>query len=196
MKTKVCTICKKEKAISEFYFRKDNDSYRNECKSCRIVLGNRYYIKNRRKILKYRTLYRFKNKLKILLRTIKTRCENAKVINYKWYGKKGIKCLLSLDDLKFLWKRDKAYLMKRPSIDRIDNDGNYTLENCRFIELSENIRLGSQKTILQYDLKGNFIKEWISVTTASIGIKSSIENIVGCANGRQKTAKGFIWKYK
>ena len=30
--------------------------------------------------------------------------------------------------------------MKRPSIDRINNDGHYELSNCRFIEASENIK--------------------------------------------------------
>ena len=54
------------------------------------------------------------------------------------YTKNGIKNFLTKEDLKFLWFRDKAYLMKRPSIDRVDGRGNYTLENCRYIELVAN----------------------------------------------------------
>ena len=35
MKTKICTKCKVEKPIIEFYKRNDsNDGYRNECKKC------------------------------------------------------------------------------------------------------------------------------------------------------------------
>ena len=68
------------------------------------------------------------------------RCSNPKDISYKWYGGKGIKCLLTRDDIKLIWFRDKAAAMDRPSIDRIDSAKDYTLDNCRFIELVENCR--------------------------------------------------------
>ena len=59
------------------------------------------------------------------------------------YFKRGIKNKITRDDLKVLWFRDKGYAMKRPSIDRIDSDGDYTFDNCRYIEQAENARLGN-----------------------------------------------------
>jgi hypothetical protein len=55
-----------------------------------------------------------------------------------YFGK--IKFLMTLEDFKTLWFRDKAYLLTRPSIDRKDNDGDYVFSNSRFIELGENNR--------------------------------------------------------
>ena len=37
-----------------------------------------------------------------------------------------------------MWFRDKAYEMKKPTVDRIDSLESYTLENCRYIEAVEN----------------------------------------------------------
>lgn len=50
---------------------------------------------------------------------------------------------MKVKDFKELWFRDKAWLLKSPSIDRIDPSQGYIKENCRFIERSENSRLGN-----------------------------------------------------
>lgn len=70
----------------------------------------------------------------------KSRCENIKNSNYKYYGAKNIKFLISFGDYGFLYKRDGAYRMVCPTIDRINPSGNYEFFNCRFIERSENTR--------------------------------------------------------
>lgn len=46
---------------------------------------------------------------------------------------------LTAPQAKVLWERDGAAKMRKPSLDRIDAAKGYTFENCRFIELSENI---------------------------------------------------------
>lgn len=68
------------------------------------------------------------------------RCESPKAVGYKWYGGKGVRCLLTIDEVKMMWFRDNAAMMKRPSIDRVDSMKDYVLDNCRFIELVENCR--------------------------------------------------------
>lgn len=66
------------------------------------------------------------------------RCTNPNNIKFKNYGGRGIKLLMTVDDFRFLWFRDKAYLLNRASIDREDNDGHYELSNYRFMELGKN----------------------------------------------------------
>ena len=83
------------------------------------------------------------------------RCNNIKHNSYLYYDERGIKFLITEGEVKKLWFRDKGYLLKRPSIDRKDNDGHYTYENCQFIELSENskksnINRKNKKTILNF----------------------------------------------
>lgn len=68
----------------------------------------------------------------------RNRCSNPKLKGYYRYGGRGIKCFLTPDEIHRLWIRDGAAKMRKPSIDRIDNDGHYEFSNCRFIELSAN----------------------------------------------------------
>ena len=72
----------------------------------------------------------------------KGRCENPKNNKYYLYGARGIKFDLGFWAMGVLYWRDKAELMDCPSIDRIDSSGDYTFQNCRFIEKSENSRQG------------------------------------------------------
>jgi hypothetical protein len=48
-----------------------------------------------------------------------------------------------------------------------------------------------------YDLAGNFIKSFFSITEAmkQLGLSNKQGNICACLKGRQKTAYGYIWKY-
>ncbi len=75
----------------------------------------------------------------------KDRCQNPNSNKYSTYGARGIKFLLTKKDMAKLWGRDKARLLKRPSINRIDDDKNYEYSNCEFVELVANCRAGGFK---------------------------------------------------
>lgn len=52
------------------------------------------------------------------------------------------------------------------------------------------------KTILQFNLQNILIKEYKSALEAGRCLGKSGNSIADCAAGRQKTAYGYIWKYK
>lgn len=53
-----------------------------------------------------------------------------------------------------------------------------------------------RKAILQYDLEGNFINEHVSLREASRQLRIDTGSISKVCKGKQKQAKGFIFKYK
>lgn len=52
------------------------------------------------------------------------------------------------------------------------------------------------KPIYQYNLDGNFIREWVNAHKASLELNLSYKAINGCLTGKCRTSQGFIWKYK
>ena len=57
-------------------------------------------------------------------------------------------------------------------------------------------RFRNAKIIVQCDLEGNIIKEYHSIGEASRQLGIDRRNITLCANGKEKTAAGFTWKWK
>lgn len=53
-----------------------------------------------------------------------------------------------------------------------------------------------KKPILQYDIQGNFIKEWDSGSKIQKELNISHGNIVKCCKGLKKQIGGFVWHYK
>lgn len=97
----------------------------------------------------------------------------------------------------------------KPYVNHLDNDKlNNCVENLQWNTGTEHVQhsvdtgvtKALQRKVKQYDAKtGEFIKEYDSALEAAqavglIGAKPS-GPIIKCCKGKQKTSKGFIWKY-
>jgi hypothetical protein len=103
------------------------------------------------------------------------------------------------------WKTNDPYKMSIRSYELLKN---------KFIQKSKNKKITDKhkkslaqknsRKIIQYDMQGNFIKEWNSAADAERFInnqpkanwKELRNNINDCCRGRQKSSYNFIWKYK
>jgi hypothetical protein len=194
---KICTKCGIEKDLSEFHKSKNyKDGHISRCKICVREYGLEYRKENKSLLFERRTVKKQINPWLESFYKINQRCYNEKCKDYYRYGQRGIKNLLSIDEIKKLWFRDKAYWMKNPTIDRINNNGHYEYNNCQWIENEENIAKDKRKSIFQYDLEGNFVKEWNSITEAANYYNGNTSDLCKCLKGQRIQYKLFIWKYK
>lgn len=70
------------------------------------------------------------------------------------------------------------------------------LYNARYGCGKEKVAKALGKPIEQYDLNGNFIKEFPSISECTRQTGYNIGFISDCCNGKYKRAYGFIWKFK
>ena len=61
---------------------------------------------------------------------------------------------------------------------------------------NESNKKNNSKVILQFDMNGNFIKEWVGIKETARHFRPSYTNLSDCLRGNQKSYAGFIWKYK
>ena len=88
---------------------------------------------------------------------IKARCLNPNYPRYEYYGGRGIKVC---DRWKNSFNNFYVDMGKKPEgmeIDRIDNNGDYEPNNCRWVTHAENCR-NTRKTILSMELAGKIRK--------------------------------------
>ena len=84
-----------------------------------------------------------------------------------------------------------------------ENKQNNNVENLEWCDRTHNVNYGTaiermiktaSKSVLQYTLDGQFVREWES--TAECGRNGFNQgHVAECCQGKRKTHKGFIWRY-
>lgn len=102
---------------------------------------------------------------------MKQRCYNENNTAYKNYGERGIDvCDEWKDDFMAFhnWAMDNCY-NDNLTIDRIDNDGNYEPENCRWVDRNQQAR--NKRNNVNYTINGvtRCLKDWCKIQRLNYG---------------------------
>jgi group I intron endonuclease len=81
--------------------------------------------------------------------------------------------------------------------ERFKGRGNWRSQESK-LKQSISLKGKGTKPITQYDKQGNYIKCFQSITEACLDLNKPNRqgDITACCQGKQKTAFGYIWKYK
>ena len=96
---------------------------------------------------------------------MKERCYNPNRNSYCWYGAKEICVCDEWDDFEnfYDWSMNNGYSDKL-TIDRIDSNGNYCPENCRWSTDKEQANNRSTNRIIEYNGESHTLEEWSRIT--------------------------------
>ena len=95
-------------------------------------------------------------------RHMKSRCYDENVREYKWYGKKGVTMCdewLNSFETFFNWSISNGY-KENLTIDRIDCNGNYCPENCRWTTKYVQDRNKTSNTWITYNNETMVMSDW------------------------------------
>ena len=200
MESKKCRVCRKEKPLTDFYYRKDSEKYREDCKKCfnekRKKQGKEWRKNNTGKIKEYHRKYYIENKKDIDKKNREWSKNNREKENKqkrKWREK-------NKDKVKGYckrWKERNGEYFKRPEFiekermrnrerrknpifrlnQNLSRNINYSLKSK---SLSKNGR--KWEKILGYttqDLKEHLEKQFLSgITWENYGSKWHVDHII------------------
>lgn len=97
---------------------------------------------------------------------MKSRCNNKNNNDYTNYGERGIKVCEEWDksfEAFYNWAMENGY-SENLTIDRIDVNGNYCPENCRWVTWNEQARNKRVNHFITYNGKTMCVKDWETET--------------------------------
>ena len=186
-----CKDCNQEKDRTQFSINRGSRS--RSCKEC-----NKLYMVEHRK-----------TKLGLLAQIYGDQVKNSRkrFMKAPAYTLKEFQAFAILDySFNYLystWKGSGYTSGLNPSCDRINDYLPYSFDNIQFISWKENntkshqdVKAGryiktKDRAILQIDLEGNIIKEWIKIAEAERAYNTKLAD----ALKRGKLFQGFYWKH-
>ena len=121
------------------------------------------------------------------------------VISLSYLGVKKIKAIHRLVAEAFIENP-----LNKPQVNHKDgNKGNNNADNLEWVTQSENTRHAYTTGLLrhyttpisQFDLNGNFIKQWASIKEAAQTLNIVESGIAKCCCGKRKKSGGYMWGY-
>ena len=193
-----CTNCKETKSIDSFHKNKNTNTGRvTWCKECTKEI-----------VTKYKRTERGLCSVIYSEQINSSRERNQDLPNYS--RKELFEWITNQFNFKILfnnWTNSNYSKWERPSVDRLDNKLPYTLANIRLVSFRENNKkshidarngdniISTLVPVDQYDLEGNFIKSYKSMSFASEETGVPIATICVSCSKKYQTAKQWMWKY-
>lgn len=103
---------------------------------------------------------------------MRQRCNNPSSESFKWYGGRGIKVCDRWNQSFECFLTDMGVCPPELSIERINNDGNYCPENCRWETRSVQARNTSRNRLVELRGETKCMMEWCEI----YGLKFSTVN--------------------
>ena len=147
-----CEDCEKEVKVTLYDAKKRKNILCLSCSSKRT-----YEMRENFNSIKYNKINgepAYKTRIYKIWQKIKSRCKNKNNDKYCYYGMRGINICneWEKDFISFYdWAMDNGYKEKL-TIDRIDNDGNYEPNNCRWV--AREIQSRNQRVIRKNNTTG------------------------------------------
>lgn len=104
------------------------------------------------------------NRLYRVWQSMRTRCNNEHRHNYQRYGGRGIKVCPEWDRFDGFYKwasSQRGHDDTSFQLDRIDNDGPYSPENCRFVSGATNCRNKSNNNLIAAFGEKKSLADWV-----------------------------------
>jgi len=195
---KICCKCRVEKNINYFWKHKSSSDWlQGYCKECYKIIMKEYV----------------KTKKWLITKIYGAQISNSKIRGHvlpsytKEELKKWIFEQLNFETLYNNWVNSWCLKDLVPSVDRLNDNISYTLDNIRLITWIENkqkhyrdrknwINNKASKAVLQYTKTWIFIKEYYSIRKAWRCMNINSWSIHICCTWKSSTAWWFKWKFK
>lgn len=152
----VCRTCGEEREVSRTMKHQIKNGVGLNCQSCSL-LGNKH------RLLDYYPQELYKTRLYRIWSNMKTRCNNKNSSQYSDYGGRGIKVCAKWQTFAGFLDDMQAGYSDELQLDRIDNNGNYQISNCKWSTRKEQCRNTRRNRKITFNSTTKTLQEWSDI---------------------------------